>query len=237
MLKGANVIITGAGRGIGKSTALLFAEQGANCVLVSRTASDLAQVAAEIEKKGGRAFPLESDISNDEHVSKIVQDTISTFGSIEILINNAGLGWRNDVVKARVEDWDQTLAVNLRGAMRLTQKVLPVMMKKRNGVIINISSISGKIGYAGSSAYCASKFGLMGFTEALFKEVRNEGIKVSVICPGYVDTSLIPNTRKIDRSKMIDPHDIAKACLFVATSSAVSCPTEIVILPQRNPEC
>ena len=154
---------------------------------------------------------------------------------VDHLINNAGWGKNAPVVNAKVEDWDRTFRVNLRAPMLLTQLVLPTLIEKRAGAIVNIGSVSGKMGQADTSAYCASKFGLIGFTESLFQEVREYGIKVSVILPGFVDTPLIPPTRKLDRSKMICPEDIAQAVLFVLSCPPNSCPVEITVRPQKSP--
>ena len=229
-------MITGAGRGIGRATALLFSEQGAICVLASRTESELKSLAAEIESKGGKALPVVCDVSKEEDLDRLVSETVQAFGRIDILVNNAGGGARNEVVHAQISDWDQMLNINLRGAIICAKKVVTQMIKQKSGVIINISSVAGLYGFPKSSVYCATKFGLRGFSKALFQEVREEGIKVSTICPGYVDTPLIPQNRKVDRTKMMSPQDIARACLFVATSSPQACPTELVMVPQQDPQ-
>ncbi len=119
--------------------------------------------------------------------------------------------------------------------MILSKLVLPQMMERGEGSIINISSVSGKSGQANGSAYSASKFGLMGFTQSLYEEVREYGIRVAAICPGFVDTPLIPQMRRMDRSKMIRPEDIAQTVLFVLTSPPTACPVEITVRPQRTP--
>jgi len=145
------------------------------------------------------------------------------------------LGKVASVVKAKVSDWDETFQVNLRAPMILSKLVLPQMMERGEGSIINISSVSGKSGQANGSAYSASKFGLMGFTQSLYEEVREYGIRVAAICPGFVDTPLIPQMRRMDRSKMIRPEDIAQTVLFVLTSPPTACPVEITVRPQRTP--
>ncbi|MBI2359599.1 MAG: SDR family NAD(P)-dependent oxidoreductase [Deltaproteobacteria bacterium] len=158
-----------------------------------------------------------------------------TEAELDALINNAGWGRTAPVTKAKVEDWDRTFQVNLRAPMILSQMVLPTLIARGEGAVINIGSISGKTGQANTAAYCASKFGLVGFTESLYEEVREYGIKVAVILPGFVDTPLIPVTRRLDRSKMIRPEDIAQAVLFILTSSPAACPIEITVRPQRTP--
>lgn len=238
-LKDKVVVITGAGRGIGQAVACLFAGQGAKLVLASRTMSELKMLASDIERGGGKTLPVVCDMAKEDQIERLVAEALKAFGKIDILVNNAGVIRRGKVADAKIEEWDMMLDINLRGAMICAKKVLPTMLKAKQGVIINISSISGLNGYGGSSGYCASKFGLVGFSEALFEEVRERGIKVSVICPGYVDTPLISDvlkTRQVNRKKMIRPQDIAQACLYVATSSPDVCPTEIVMMPQKEPE-
>ncbi|MEK7210047.1 MAG: SDR family oxidoreductase, partial [Candidatus Binatota bacterium] len=155
--------------------------------------------------------------------------------SVDYLINNAGWGRTAPVSKAKVEDWDRTLQVNLRAPMILSQLVLPTLIEKGEGAIINIGSISARAGQANTAAYSASKSGLIAFTESLYEEVREYGIKVAVILPGFVDTALIPPTRRLDRSKMIRPEDIAQTVFFVLTCSPNCCPVEIAVRPQRTP--
>jgi short-subunit dehydrogenase len=154
---------------------------------------------------------------------------------VDFLINNAGWGKRAPVVRAKIEDWDQTLRLNLRAPMILAQRLLPAMIEKGEGAVINIGSVSGKTGEADGAAYSASKFGLIGFTQSLYEEVREHGIKVAVILPGFVDTPMIPPVKHLDRSKMIQADDVAHAVQFVLAAPATSCPVEITIRPQRSP--
>jgi len=234
-LAGKISIITGASRGIGRAVALLLARSGSRVVLASRNEPRLRAVAEEIIGEGGEALVVPTDLTRDEDMERLVQETLRKWGSIDYLINNAGWGRTAPVVKSRVEDWDQTFRVNLRAPMVLSKLVLPTLIAKGSGAVINISSISGKAGSANTAAYCASKFGLIGFTESLFEEVRESGIKVAVILPGFVDTEMIPQTRRLDRQKMIRPEDVAETVLFVLTSPSTCCPVEITVRPQRTP--
>lgn len=234
-LAGKIAIVTGAGRGIGRAISLLLGRSGARVVLASRTDSELTSVGEEIRKQEGEALVVPTDLTRDGEMERLVKKTLEHWGSIDYLINNAGWGRNSPVAKARVEDWDRTLQVNLRAPMVLSQLVLPTMMGKGEGAIINIASISGRTGQANTAVYSASKSGLIGFSESLYEEVREHGIKVAVILPGFVDTPLIPPTRKLDRSKMIRPEDIAQTVLFVLTSSPNSCPVEITVRPQKTP--
>jgi short-subunit dehydrogenase len=132
-------------------------------------------------------------------------------------------------------DWDWTLRVNLWATMVLTKLVLPSMIERRSGTIVNICSLAGLTGKAGEAVYAAAKFGVRGFSQSVFEEVREYGIKVSTICPGYVDTALIPPNRRVHRSKMLSPEDVAEAVYEVAVSPARCCPLEIVLQPQHDP--
>lgn len=234
-LSGKVSIVTGAGRGIGKAISLALGRAGARVALAARSESQLRAVAEEIQRERGEALVIPADLTRDEDMERLVKETVGRWGSIDYLINNAGWGKTAPIVKARVEDWDQMLRINLRAPMVLSRLVLPTLIGNGGGAIINIGSVSGKSGHANVSAYSASKFGLIGFTESLYEEAREYGIKVAVILPGFVDTDLIPPNRKIDRSKMIRPEDVAEAVLFVLNSPLSSCPVEITVRPQKSP--
>jgi 3-oxoacyl-[acyl-carrier protein] reductase len=234
-LAGKISIVTGAGRGIGKAVSLLLSRSGSRVVLAARSESQLDRVREEIEKERGEAMVVATDLTRDEDIAGLVNRVIEEWGPIDYLINNAGWGRHASVVKANIKDWDETLRVNLRAPMILTKLVLPGLIQKGGGAVINIASIAAKSGQAKTAAYAASKFGLLGFTQTLYEEVREYGIKVAAILPGFVDTPLIPATAKLDRNKMIRAEDVAEAVLFVLNSSATCCPVEIVIRPQRSP--
>ena len=234
-LDGKVALITGAGRGIGKAVALTLAQSGCCVILTARSVSQLEEVQREVERRGGTGVASPGDLTRDEDIEKLVARSQQAFGAVDILINNAGWGKRAPVVRASIADWDQTFRLNLRAPMILAQRLLPAMIQKGEGAVINIGSVSGKTGEANGAAYSASKFGLIGFTQSLYEEVREHGIKVSVILPGFVDTPLIPPNRQLDRSKMIQADDIAQTVLYVLTSPATSCPVEITVRPQRTP--
>ncbi len=140
------------------------------------------------------------------------------------------------MLKTSLADWDRTLATCLRAPMVLARLVLPDMLAHSSGAIVNIASIAGKKGRAGETAYAAAKFGLLGFTQSLFEEVREHGIKVAAICPGLVDTDLIPPNRKVDRAKFLQPEDVADCVHQVLNSPIRACPTEVILEPQYDPE-
>lgn len=227
--------MTGAGRGIGKAVSVALARAGCRVVLAARTREQIETVQLEIISQGGHALALPADLTVDEDIQRLVEVTQTKWGAADILINNAGWGKRAPVVSANLTDWDQTFRLNLRAPMVLAKALLPNMIAKGEGAVINIGSVSGKTGEANGAAYSASKFGLIGFTQSLYEEVREHGIKVAVILPGFVDTPLIPPNRQLDRSKMIQADDIAQTVLFVLTSPATSCPVEITVRPQRTP--
>jgi len=234
-LEGKVAIVTGAGRGVGKAISVSLAKAGCRVVLAARTREQVEAVQREILSQGGDALAIPTDLTMDEDIQRLVEESQAKWGAVDILINNAGWGKRAPVVGALLSDWDQTFRLNLRAPMVLAKALLPNMIAKREGAVINIGSVSGKSGEANGAAYSASKFGLIGFTQSLYEEVREHSIKVAVILPGFVDTPLIPPNRQLDRSKMIQADDIAQTVLFVLTSPATCCPVEITVRPQRTP--
>jgi 3-oxoacyl-[acyl-carrier protein] reductase len=234
-LEGKVAVVTGAGRGIGKAISVSLAKAGCRVVLAARTREQIEAVQKEILSKGGDALAIPTDLAVDEDIQRLVEESQAKWGAVDILINNAGWGKRAPVVGASLTDWDQTFRLNLRAPMVLAKALLPKMIAKREGAVINVGSVSGKTGEANGAAYSASKFGLIGFTQSLYEEVREHNIKVAVILPGFVDTPLIPPNRQLDRSKMIQADDIAQTVLFVLTSPATCCPVEITVRPQRTP--
>jgi short-subunit dehydrogenase len=230
-------LITGAGRGIGRATALRLARAGCDLVLVARTRAELEAVAAEAAASGVRTLVLPADITEDTQVESALQRAVVQLGTISILINNAGCAPpRTRVGKAAVAQWDRVLATCLRAPMVLSRLLLPDMLVHRRGAIINIGSIAARALRPGEAAYAAAKAGLVAFTRALFAEVRGSGIKVAVICPGYVDTDLVPPNRRVDRSKFLQPEDVAEAIFHVLTSDPRACPAEVILEPQFDPE-
>ena len=230
-LEGKTALVTGAGRGIGRAIAIALAKSGCLVHLTARSVPQLVAVQEEIRAVRGKAVSIQADLTRDDDLESLVQSC----GPVDFLINNAGWGKRAPVVRAKIADWDQTLRLNLRAPMMLAQKLLPAMIANGNGAVINIGSVSGKSGEANGAAYSASKFGLIGFTQSLFEEVREHNIKVSVILPGFVDTPMIPPVKHLDRTKMIQAEDVAQTVLYVLNAPATACPVEITIRPQRTP--
>ncbi len=229
-------LITGAGRGIGRAIALRLTKAGVRTVLAARTEQELQVTAAIIRRDGGKTLVVPTDVTQDDQVDSLVEQTLAHSGHVDILVNTAGGGPpRTSIVKSRITDWEQTLQVNLLATMSVTKRVLPSMIERQHGTIITLGSIASFTGQAGEAAYAASKFGVRGFTQSLFEEVRRYGIKVSFLCPGYVDTALIPPNKRIDREKLLSPDDVAEAAYNIAVSSPRACPAEVILQPQFDP--
>jgi len=230
-------LVTGAGRGIGRAIALRLARAGCDLALVARTQAELEAVAAQAEPRGARTLVLPADITDDRQVESLLQRAAVQLGTISILVNNAGCAPpRTRIGKVAMAEWDRVLATCLRAPMVLSRLVLPDMLAQRRGAIINIGSLAARAARPGEAAYAAAKAGLAAFTRTLFAEVRGSGIKVAVICPGYVDTDLVPANRRVDRSKFLQPEDVAEMVFQVLTSPARACPAEVVIQPQFDPD-
>lgn len=210
-------IITGAGRGIGKETALLLAKNGLNIAVCSRTQCEIDSVIEEIKKLKNNninAFGMKCDVSKPLEVNQLVQKTIDRFEGVDILVNNAGIAFISKLIDTSEEQWDKTIDINLKGTFLSTKAVLPFMLRNGSGVIINVSSGAGKIGFPNISAYCASKFGMIGLTESLAWEVSDTNILVMAICPDEVNTRMQEDLDKEyhreNKSKMLRPEQIAQ---------------------------
>ena len=235
-LSGQVALITGAGRGIGRAIALRLARAGVALVLAARTESQLGETARLAQQFDVAALPLPTDVTEDEQTQALVETALARFGQLDIVVNNAGGGPpRTPVVRAQRADWEATLRTNLWATMLVSKLALPAMLARRRGTIINICSQAGLAGRAGEAAYAAAKFGVRGFSQALLEEVREKGIRVSTIYPGYVDTAMIPANRRLTRHKMLSPEDVAKAVYHLVMLPPGCCPVELVLQPQHDP--
>ncbi len=211
-------LVTGAGRGIGRSIALALAGEGARVALVARTEAQLHAVQAEIEARGGQALSLPADVSDEAAVKALVRATVQTFGRLDIVVNNAAIGVFGPLAETRADDWDRVMAVNVRGPFLLCREAIPYLKQQPRSFIINMNSVVGVKGYVNQALYGASKHALLGLTKVLAKEVQADGIRVHAICPGGVDTEFIGDARPdLDRSLLMQADEIADAVLFLVT--------------------
>lgn len=222
-------IITGAGSGIGRETALLFAEEGANVTVTGRTADSIKQVCKEIREKGGKSIFIPGDVSKREDMDEVVSKTFEEFGRIDILINNAGINQDALVTKMTREQWNGVINIDLTGAFNSIQAVVEIMINQGSGVIINASSISGIYGNIGQVNYSSAKAGLIGLTKTLAKELGKKGIRVNAVAPGFTITpmtSKVPEKiinmmkEKTPLGMLGEPRDIAYAYLYLASDEA-----------------
>lgn len=217
-LQGKVAIVTGAGRGIGRATAIALAHEGADVAIIARTAHELNETARLIESVGRRALTQSGDVRQSCDIEQLIQRSLDAFGRIDILVNNAGVALYKPFAATTEEEWRQTIEVNLYGVFLASLAVLPAMKQRGGGVIVNVSSGAGKYGFPGFTIYCASKFGLNGFTEALAREVAGDGIRVYAVCPGGVNTQmhrdLFPDA---DPHSLLQPEEVARVIVDLAT--------------------
>ena len=220
-LTGKSVIITGASAGIGRACALALAGEGANLVLTARRQERLEALSHEVEALGARAAFVTGDAREEDTARRTVAAATKTFGGIDILINNAGVGNYKNLVDTTVEDYDEMMDSNVRSTFLFSRHAAPVMIEKGSGTILMISSMAGIYGFPGEAVYCATKFAQVGFAQALDKELRTQGIKVGLICPGGVKTEFALEKGRTEegvaQSGMLEPEDVAYAVLLACT--------------------
>lgn len=213
-------LITGASRGIGRSLAHAFAAEGSNLVLTARTATDVHKVAHEVESKYGiKAVAVVGDVSDEAHAKAAVDAALHEFGRVDVLINNAAIANPRPVYGTNLSGWEKTLAVNLTGTFLFTKHVWKPMKKQGGGSIVNISSTGGRRGFALLSAYCASKWGQIGFSISAAEEGKPDNIRVNVVAPGKADTDFRAQISE-DKSRMLTADDCNSAVLFLASDEA-----------------
>lgn len=220
LLEGKNAIITGAGRGIGRAIAEAFAAQGCNVAVLARSEDEIGETAKAVQALGVRGVASPCDVTQASSVDEAFTKAEAFLGPVDILVNNAGMARFKPFAALTLEDWDDTLASNLTSVFLCTQRVLPGMMARRAGRIINISSVSGLKPIAEQSAYCAAKHAVNGLTKTLALELQEFGIGVHAICPGGVVTRLSEEAMPgRDKSGWMLPEDVAHAALFLASQS------------------
>ncbi len=235
-------IVTGGGTGIGKAISLAFADEGAAVVVAARNVTRLEEVANQIKSKGARATAIQTDISDHEQVKRMVADTVKEFGRLDILINNAAAYSYNnaDVPDMDLDNWYDTLDVNVSGTMLCAREAMKVMIPRQSGVIVNVSSVAGISGHPTESPYCVSKWAIIGFTEVLAIEAGKHNIRVNTISPGATRTkefeemiTALANRRGITEEEMwrklkasnslnriAEPEEIARAVVFLASDDS-----------------
>ena len=239
-LAGKSAIITGAGRGIGKATALMFAREGADVLVPDLDIAGSEATAKEIQALGRKGVPMQMDVTRMAEIQRMVDTAIREFGKIDILVNNAGITLVRDPLQLTEADWDRTLDLNLKAAFFCAQAVAREMVKQQRGVILNAASISGRAGKPLMADYCASKFGMIGITQSLAMALAKHGVRVNAVAPGIVDTDMWVSidqewsslegkpTGTMKQSRVANiplgrietPEDVAKVYTFLASDDA-----------------
>ena len=221
-------IVTGAGRGIGRSVALELARCNVCVSLAARTESEMKAVRHEIEAAGGTARCFRTDMSSEASIKRLVKATFEHYGRVDIVVNNAGMGLYGPLEKTTAADWDQLMAVNARGPFLLCREALPFLRRHTRSVIVNIASVVAVKGYSNQAAYTASKHALLGMTKVLAKEVQKDGIRVHAICPGGVDTDMVRKARPdLKPAELIAPGEIAEIVRFLVSQNGNAAIDEI----------
>jgi NAD(P)-dependent dehydrogenase (short-subunit alcohol dehydrogenase family) len=227
--------VTGAGRGIGAAIARKLAALGATVVLCGRTLKILEATAAGISALANKAQAIECDVTDLLSVQALAAAIAQKFGRLDILINNAGVGsFAAPLHEMTPEAWEKILNTNLRGVFFCVRSFAPMMIKAGTGHIVNISSLAGKNALPNGAAYAASKWGLNGLSYSIAEELRGYGVRVSVVCPGSVDTELSPHTGK-DSNKMLKPDDVAHVVAMLVTQAPQSFASEVLLRPAQKP--
>ena len=235
-LSGKTALVTGGGTGIGRGVALALGPLRVKVVVCGRRLAPLELVADTIQSEDGEALAVQADVSDVKDVERLVETTTKTFGPVDILINNAGIGGGGRIAGHDIETWDRIIAINLRGPFLLSRAVLPSMQKQGCGHIINISSESGIEYYPGNGAYGVSKHALNALSEFTQRENQEYGIRVDTICPGMVVTEMTENSPGLDRKKCLYPDDIAELVLWLLSRRQnVKIGTPILIQTMLNP--
>ncbi|MBD3252430.1 SDR family NAD(P)-dependent oxidoreductase [Candidatus Pacearchaeota archaeon] len=235
-LKDSNIVITGAASGIGRAVALLLAYDDTNLIIIDKSKKELKDLKKEIDSIGRNCFAVECDISDEKQVKKSIQEIIKKYRKIDALINDAGILEKGKSYKIDPKKWKRVIDVNLFGTFLCCRYALPHMIKRKDGYIVNISSVYGKRGSSDSSAYCSSKFGIRGLSQSIFDEVRKYNVKVSIVCPDTTKTHLFdkkdyhPNF-----NKSLKTEDIAVAIRNVLTVNANAVIGEIDVVALHRP--
>ncbi len=228
-------LVTGASRGIGKAVAIGLGDLGYQLVLISRNLSDLEKVADEVTARTGLKPAVHAaDITHQEDIKEIITKVLKVYKRIDVLVNNAGIHFGGSL-ELPIQDFKTMLDTNLTAQLMLLQMVVPVMKQQQSGYIFNVASRSGKVGFAGSGGYCATKFGLVGLNESLYRELSPVGIKVTALCPAWVNTSMATQAgTSLKPEEMIQPHDLFETIKWLLTLSPGACVKEVVITNPKS---
>lgn len=234
VLSGQSALVTGASRGIGFAIARRLGQMGARVCLCARDNKSLELASSRLREEGIATLAVAADVSRADQVTSLVDATHNAFGAIDILVNNAGIGRFGPVHQFTEADWDSVLDTNLKGVFLVSRAVIPGMIARGRGHIVNISSLAGKNAMPGGSIYCASKWGLLGLTYCMAEDLRAHGIRVAAICPGSVATEFQGHPGK-DPKKMLQPDDVAHAVAMLLTQAPQSFISEVLLRPTQKP--
>ncbi|UIK47772.1 3-oxoacyl-[acyl-carrier-protein] reductase [Staphylococcus pettenkoferi] len=225
-----NVLVTGASRGIGRSIALQFAEEGYNVAVNYAGNKDKAEaVVEEIKGKGVESFAIQANVANGDEVKAMIKEVVSTFGSIDVLVNNAGITRDNLLMRMKEQEWDDVIDTNLKGVFNCIQKVTPHMLRQKSGSIINLSSVVGSVGNPGQANYVATKAGVLGLTKSTARELASRNITVNAVAPGFIVSDMTDALSDDLKEQMLDQiplkrfgkdQDIADTVTFLASDKA-----------------
>ena len=227
-------LVTGGSRGIGRAIALKLAGLGADVAICGRDSARLSESLVDLKKTGVNAIAIVADVTSAHDVSKLVERVETELGLITLLVNNAGIGLFGPVHQKSEEEWDRLMNTNLKSVFLVSRSVVPGMIKRGGGDIINISSLAGKNVFAGGGIYCASKWGVQGLSGCMAEDLREHGIRVSTICPGSVATEFSGRGPK-DPGKVLRPEDVAHAVAMLATQGEQSFLSGVELRPLKKP--
>ena len=229
MISNDVAIVTGASQGVGRVLAIGLAREGFKVAAMARNTDRLSSIAAEAGVPAASVLPIKLDLSNPQSIVDAVRCIPKEFGRLQVVINNAGEGGAG-TLDVQLDKLTSLLNVNLVGPFKLLQEVVPILVAEQSGIVINIASRAGKIGFAGWGAYGASKFGLVGLSESLYRELAAFGVKVTTICPGWIDTEMAKmGGSPLASSDMIQPEDLMKTVRWLMSLSPAACVREVVI--------
>lgn len=235
-LKNKGAIVTGASKGIGRSTAIALAEAGAHVALSARTPALLEETAKEVEKYGVRAMTFVGDMSDEAQIKAFVRQTVDNFGRLDILVNNAGIGHLRPIAELTTAEWDEMFNLNIRGMFIATREALPHLRKAGKSAVVNVASLAGKNRFVGGGGYAATKHAVLAFSHCLMLEERQNGLRVLAICPGSVDTSFDRGRRAADdpkRQRILQPADVAASIIHMLLLPQHAMVSEIDMRPSN----